>query len=185
MKKLELNDLMTEIEHKTPATPTRIGKLMIWAAWLLALGLLTLYFQGYLNKRENPNQVPNTKQMNGINELILQQNHQHHYLTSGTINEINVTFLVDTGATQVSVPAHLARKLRLSSGISQISNTANGLVETHSTVINSLSMGSIQLHNVRANINPGMLGDEILLGMSALKDIEFTHKNGVLTLKQY
>ena len=66
-----------------------------------------------------------------------------------------------------------------------MTTTANGLVETRATRIDELRLGTITLRDVRASINPGMRDDEILLGMSALKNIEFTHRNGVLTLKQY
>lgn len=164
---------------------TRLGKSMILAGWLLMLGLLTAYFNSWLKDRENPNQDPISNRENGINQLILERNYQHHYLTNGTINGTDVTLLVDTGATHVSVPAHLAPRLGLKPGAVEMSSTANGLVETRATVIGELKIGTITLYDVRANINPGMQEDEILLGMSALKNIEFTHKNGVLTLKQY
>jgi aspartyl protease family protein len=169
-----------------PSHPeTRLGKGMILLGWVLALGLLTAYFNSWLKDRENPNRRPNSSSIHGINQLILERNYQHHYLTEGTINGTSVTLLVDTGATTVSVPAHLAPRLGLKPGATQISSTANGTVETRMTVIDELKMGTISLYDVRASINPGMQNDEILLGMSALKNIEFTHKNGVLTLKQY
>ena len=173
-------------EPEKPLNPeARLGKSMILLGWMLMLGLLTLYFNSWLKERENPNRQPSTSSENGINQLVLERNYQHHYLTDGTINGINVTFLVDTGATTVSIPAHLATRLNLKSGAVEVSSTANGLVETRATIINELKIGTITLYDVRANINPGMRDDEILLGMSALKNIEFTHKNGVLTLKQY
>lgn len=172
--------------REKPANPeARLGKGMILLGWLLALGLLTYAFNGWLKERENPNRRPKTSSAGGMNELILERNYQHHYLTDGTINGISVTFLVDTGATTVSVPAHLAPRLGLKPGAVQLSTTANGVVETRATLIEELKMGTIHLYDVRASINPGMQQDEILLGMSALKNIEFTHKDGVLTLKQY
>jgi aspartyl protease family protein len=173
-------------ETEKPLNPeARLGKSMILLGWLLMLGLLTFYFNSWLKERENPNRQPISSSENGINQLILERNYQHHYLTDGTINGINVTFLVDTGATTVSIPAHLATRLDLKPGAVEVSSTANGTVETRATIINELKIGAITLYDVRANINPGMRDDEILLGMSALKNIEFTHKNGVLTLKQY
>ena len=158
---------------------------MILLGWLLALGLLTYYFDQWLERRENPNFSPIATTEGGINQVVLERNYQHHYLTRGTINQVPVTFLVDTGATTVAIPKHLAEQLGLAPGALQMSTTANGVVETRATIIDELTLGSITLHDVPANINPGMRGDEILLGMSALKNIEFTHKNGVLTLKQY
>lgn len=162
-----------------------VGKGMIWAGWLLALAILTYYFNYWIEKRQNPNSVPASTSRDGVNEVILTRNYQHHYVASGSINGTAVTFLVDTGATTVSVPAHLADKLSLKPGAPQMTLTANGTVETTSTTIDELTLGTITLRDVRASINPGMRDDEILLGMSALKNIEFTHRNGVLTLKQY
>lgn len=158
---------------------------MILAGWIVALILLTYAFSQWLDKRYNPNDRPLSMSNNGINQVVLERNFQHHYIASGTINGAPVTFLVDTGATTVSVPAHLAEKLRLTPGAPQMANTANGVVETRATRIDELRLGSITLRDVRASLNPGMRGEEILLGMSALKNIEFSHRDGVLTLKQY
>jgi aspartyl protease family protein len=51
------------------------------------------------------------------------------------------------------------------------------------TNIQRLSIGDIQLDNVRANLNPGFKANEILLGMSALKQLEFTQKGEWLVLR--
>jgi aspartyl protease family protein len=45
-------------------------------------------------------------------------------------------------------------------------------------------IGDIKLTNVSAHINPSMDFDEILLGMSALKQIEFTQRGDTLILRQ-
>lgn len=174
---------MTDSPQQHPET--RIGKGMITAGWILALALLTFYFSQWLDERQNPNSRPVAMSEGGVNQVVLERNFQHHYVVSGTVNGVPVTFLVDTGATTVAVPAQLAEKLQLQPGAPQMTNTANGVVETRATSIKELRLGTILLHDVRASINPGMRGDEILLGMSALKNIEFTHRDGVLTLKQY
>lgn len=163
----------------------RLGKGMLFAGWLMALLLLTLYFNHWQKQRENPNSMPLSTRAQGVNEVVLQRNYQHHYVTGGNINGKPVTFLIDTGATQVSVPSHLADELGLQAGARGYAITANGRVETRATVIDDLQLGSIHLKQVRASINPGMTQNEILLGMSALKNVEFTHRNGTLTLKQF
>ncbi len=170
----------------TENTPEKtLGKGMLTVGWIIILILLSLYFTKWQEKRINPNQMPETSKAKGVNELVLRRNYQHHYVVSGTINGHNVTFLVDTGATHVSVPRHMADELGLRVGAPGIAMTANGKVETRDTEIDRLEMGSIALRNVRASLNPGMKGDEILLGMSALKNVEFTHRDGTLTLRQY
>lgn len=163
----------------------RLGKGMLFAGWILGLALLTLYFSHWQKQRLNPNAMPNATSAAGTNEVVLARNYQHHYVAGGTINGKPVTFLVDTGATQVSVPAHLAEDLGLSPGARGYAMTANGRVQTRATLIEDLRLGSIHLKQVQASINPGMTQDEILLGMSALKNVEFTHRNGTLTLRQF
>ena len=48
-----------------------------------------------------------------------------------------------------------------------------------------MQLGELSVDNVRANINPGMRGNEILLGMSFLKQLEFTQRGDTLTIRQY
>ena len=62
--------------------------------------------------------------------------------------------------------------------------TANGVVTTYRTRLTSVALGTIAISNVRAHINPGMTGDEVLLGMSFLRDLELTQREGLLTLRQ-
>ncbi|MBT8148751.1 MAG: retroviral-like aspartic protease family protein, partial [Gammaproteobacteria bacterium] len=63
--------------------------------------------------------------------------------------------------------------------------TANGPVKVYSTRIGKLQLGDIVLYDVPADLNPGMDGsNEILLGMSALSQVEFSQRDGVLLLSQ-
>ncbi len=62
--------------------------------------------------------------------------------------------------------------------------TANGLVNIYTTRINELRLGSITLEDVRASINPAMHESMVLLGMSALRQIEFVQQGTQLTLIQ-
>ena len=163
----------------------RLGQGMLMVSWVIGLGLLAMLFNGWLEKRNNPNTMPQQTTANGLNEVVLQRNYQHHNDLSGQINGKSVTFLVDTGATKVSVPKSVASRLGLKPGAAELAITANGTVETRATVLDELKLGSITLYNIPASINPGMQGEEILLGMTALKNVEFTHRDGTLTLKQY
>jgi aspartyl protease family protein len=171
----------------TEDDPTnKIGKIFVWLAWILAIALLMYFFQGILDEQHNPNSQPQVSlNESGHAEVVLKQNRQGHYVTLGSINESSVTFLLDTGATQVSIPAHIADKLQLESFGSYPVQTANGTVTVYRTKIDQLSIGNIFLYNVAAHINPAMKSDEILLGMSALKEVEFSQKGKQLTLREY
>lgn len=164
---------------------TSFGKSFVWIAWVIGLALLVFVFQDLLDDQYNPNQDPKLSlQSNGQAQVTLQQNRQGHYLTNGAINGEKVTFLLDTGATQVSIPAHIAEKLSLQAGGKSRVQTANGSITVYQTQINELRIGNIYLYNVAAHINPSMNANEILLGMSALKRVEFRQTGKQLILRE-
>ena len=168
----------------TPQPGQRAGKVMLIFAWLAALLVATHFFAGWEERQRNPNQAPQSLRGNDFIEVQLASSRQGHYLAGGQINGQAVTFLLDTGATQVAVPQQLARSLGLQPGAAIMINTANGRATAHRTRLDSLHLGDIVLHDVAALIAPGMDGDEVLLGMSALKQLEFSQKGGTLVLRQ-
>ena len=160
------------------------GKAMWIATWVVAMGLLTLYFGEREKSWLNPNQNPQSQvRLDGSREVLLQRNRSGHYVASGKINGKTAEFLLDTGATDVAVSAELAQHFGLIRGRKGIAATANGNVTVFQTRIDILEIGDIQLENVRASINPSM-GNFILLGMSALKQVEFIQRGDTLTLRQ-
>jgi aspartyl protease family protein len=79
----------------------------------------------------------------------------------------------------------MAEKLGLRRGPAQQYNTANGVITGYLTRLNSVRLGDIELHDIRASINPRDQGDELLLGMSFLRELEFTQRGDTLTIRQY
>ena len=165
--------------------PPLLNRNFLIIGWIVVVGLLTLVASRWEERQHNPNQKPVT-QLNteGSSEVVLQRNRYGHYVTSGLINGHEVTLLLDTGATYVAVPENMAEKLGLRKMARGQSSTANGIVDTYLTRIERLSIGGIEVYDVAASINPGMNHDtSILLGMSVLKNIEFTQRGDQLTLK--
>lgn len=163
----------------------QLGKGMMTLAWVGVLVVLTYFFGNWEKQQVNPNESPESRVGNGLREVVLEGNRRHHYVANGQINGKKVTFLLDTGASDVVVPAGLANTLGLRAGARGYAMTANGRVEIRATLIEHLELGAISLQNIKASINPGMRGSQILLGMSALKQIEFTQRGNQLTLRQY
>lgn len=164
----------------------RLGLGMQVMAWLVVLALLTYYFTGVIERQHNPNTAVATDiGENGVREVALKRNRQGHYVTSGQINGQKVTFLLDTGATGIAIPARIANELGVSRGRPFTTRTANGNTTSYATRLRSVSIGDIELNNVEAGITPGLRMDEILLGMSFLRHIEFTQRGSTLTLRQY
>ncbi|MBC9252327.1 aspartyl protease [Pseudomonas alcaligenes] len=162
----------------------RAGRVMLILAWIAALALATYWFGNWEDSRANPNQQPQSVHGEGFIEVRLASGRGGHYLLDGQINGQTVTFLLDTGASAVAIPADLANQLGLKRGAPLTLSTANGLSTGYRTHLASLQLGDIRLNNVAALVAPGMQGNEVLLGMSALKQLEFTQKGGTLVLRQ-
>ncbi len=176
---------MSDQPSEEKGTHRTLGSGMIVLAWIIVLGLLSFYFGQFLDAQRNPNKSVISQSRIGVNEVLLQQNRQGHYVANGRINGQRVEFILDTGATMVAIPGHIAQRLRLERGPSMEVVTANGTVSVYATRLEEISLGAISLNNVRATINPYMDGDAILLGMTFLKDLEFTQRNDQLILRQY
>lgn len=154
-------------------------------AWLIFMVLLVFFFNDLLGKRENPNQSVATQyHQDGVREVVLQRNRAGHYVASGAINGQPVVFMLDTGATGVAIPASVASRIGIPRGQPFPTRTANGVATSYAAVLDSVSVGDIQLRNVRAGITPGLTSEQVLLGMSFLRHIEFTQRGNTLILRQ-
>jgi len=163
----------------------RAGRVMLVLAWGIGILLATKFFADWEQSRFNPNRQPVSLVQGERIEVLLESNAQGHFVASGRINGEAVVFLLDTGATDVAIPAELAEKLGLARGAPVLLQTANGQTTGYRTVLDSLSLGDIVLRDVRAIVAPGFDGEQILLGMSALKQLEFTQRAGTLVLRQH
>ena len=163
----------------------RMGTAMQALAWLVLLALGVFFFSDYLDKQYNPNQSLQTRYTDdGIREVVLQRNKFGHYVTDGQINGRPVTFMLDTGATGVAISEAMASYLGLERGRAFPTQTANGMSTSYAVTLDQVNVGAIELSDVPAGITPGLQTEEILLGMSFLKHIEFTQRGDTLTLRQ-
>ena len=152
--------------------------------WIALLGVATVFFGSWQSQQRNPNQELVSHTRNGTIEIQLEANHQGHYLADGRINNQAVTFFLDTGATTVSVPQSIAEQAGLQKEYRARSQTAAGTVDVWGTTIDTLKLGQITLHDVSATINPATEMDMVLLGMSALGQMDFSQRGGTLTLSK-
>jgi len=163
----------------------QLGRGMIIAAWVLIFGMLVWFFGVLEKNKRNPNQNVSTHvHDSGEKEVVLKSSSYGHYIATGKISDTKVTFLVDTGASYVSVPEKVAKKIGLKKGAPMLVSTANGTVTVYATTLDEVSIGEIKLRDIKADINPHIDGDEILLGMSFLKHLSVTHQGDQLTIRQ-
>ena len=162
----------------------RAGRVLLILAWCAGLFLATRFFGEWEARRENPNSAVTSQQGAGYIEVKLVSNGQGHFVASGQINGQPATFMLDTGATDVAIPVALAERLGLEKGAPVTLSTANGRSQGYRTRLERLQLGDIVLRDVRALIAPGLDGEQVLLGMSALKQLEFTPRGGTMLLRQ-
>ena len=157
---------------------------MIFVAALLALGMMTWFFQGVLDRRNNPNMSVQSEVVGGVRQVVLAANRDHHYVATAQINGQPVEVLIDTGATQVAVAEAVARRIGLEPGAPTMISTANGVVQARLTRLESVRIGDIEVRNVTGIIVPNMDDPEVLIGMNFLREVEMTHRGGQLILRQ-
>jgi aspartyl protease family protein len=158
---------------------------MLWIAWIFLLVLLWMFFRGREAREENPNQRP-TSYLDAQNNIsvLLTMNRENHYVITGTINNEPVSLFLDTGASYVSIPLHLAQRLSLKAGQPITLQTAAGPSTAYLTEIDRLTLGDIVLNNITAILNPNVTESQVLLGMSALKALSFKQTGRTLSITQ-
>jgi aspartyl protease family protein len=106
-----------------------------------------------------------------------------HFITSGQINGSRVQFLVDTGATDVSMSASEADRIGLEyqSGIPVLLGTANGNVQGHQIHLTSVRLGEVEIYNVQAIVVQTPM-PYVLLGNSFLTHFQLRRENESLIL---
>jgi aspartyl protease family protein len=120
--------------------------------------------------------------------VTLASDERGHFITDGQVNGVHVRFLVDTGATLVSIPTAEAERLGVDvrKGRPGISQTANGQAVAYRVMLDSVTVGGVTLRNVEGLVHesPGL--DIALLGMSFLNRTEMLRDGANLTLvKRY
>jgi len=115
--------------------------------------------------------------------VILSADSRGHFVVDGQINGGTVRFMVDTGATVVSMSSGDAQRLRINyrSGEMGYMNTANGTAPAWRVKLDTVRIGDITLNGVEAVVmeNQAM---PVLLGMSFLNRTNMRREGQLLTL---
>lgn len=109
------------------------------------------------------------------------------YQGSGSINGYPVSFIVDTGASAISMNESTARRIGIDFrvvGDPIMVSTANGVVRAYKVSLERVKVGDIQLHNVFGIVHEGASPTMILLGMSFLGQLDMQRDGERLVLKK-
>ena len=120
----------------------------------------------------------------GRQNVTLGADARGHFVAMGSINGGSVRFLVDTGATLVTLPASEARRLGIDylRGRRGQMQTANGVAAVYRVTLDSVRIGDIEVNGVDAVVSEGGAMSMSLLGMSFLNRMEMRRDGQNMTL---
>ena len=125
------------------------------------------------------------RQANSNPSVVLAADSRGHFTTPGTVNgSVQIQFLVDTGATMVTLSIPDATRLNIDYRNNQrgVSMTANGPAPVYRIKLDTLKIGELELHNVDALVLDGAGPGIALLGMSFLNRVEMKRDGQTMTL---
>jgi aspartyl protease family protein len=120
----------------------------------------------------------------GRQSVVLKADERGHFVVAGSINGGSVRFLVDTGATFVSLAAAEAKRLGIDylKGQRGRVQTANGVASAYRVKLDTVRIGDIELNGVDALVSESDAMGVTLLGMSFLNRMEMQRDGQSMTL---
>lgn len=107
-------------------------------------------------------------------ELVIPAGRNGHFLVTAEVEDVEILFLVDTGASQVILTVEDAERLGYSIESLDFSDrfqTANGAIRGAPLLLSELRIGDLQIDDVRASVIRAPMSTS-LLGMSFLSRLE-------------
>jgi aspartyl protease family protein len=159
----------------------------IWAViFLVAVGFFAFRRDATLiGQRIMSELSPTQGTMRGDGAIDFSAGPDGHFRIQALVNGSRVTFMLDTGATDIVLAPDDARRIGYDPAtlnFDQLAQTANGMVRGASVELQNLSIGPIGFDNLRATVNGAEMSDS-LLGMEFLNRLNgWRVENGVLTL---
>lgn len=123
----------------------------------------------------------------GKGSVVLYPDRGGHFFADGQINGTPVRFLVDTGASSVTMNSLVAKRVGLDyrrTGHAGYSNTAAGVVPKYQVKLDKVQVGDITLYNVDGGVIEDMSTTEVLLGMSFLGQFDMKRDSEKMELSE-
>ncbi len=152
------------------------GPLGIVVFWLVVMGALYALMTLYLK--------PKPIVVTAAGDLVIAKAQDGHFYAEGTVAGQPALFMVDTGASLVTVSAAFASQAGLSRGVPTTFRTANGDLAGRIVSDVPVSIGPVKVSGVRVGV--GLVGgdsDEALLGQSFLGQFDITVSANQMVLR--
>lgn len=157
-------------------SPIKTGLIPMMVFWCLVMGTLYLAMSYYLK--------PKGAQILANGDLVIKRSHDGHFRTIGTVNGREVKFLVDTGASLVSISEKFAQRALLSGGSPATFHTANGDQSGRIVQNVGVSVGPLTVSNVTVGVGLSMNDEnEALLGQSFLSKFDISISKNQMVLR--
>jgi aspartyl protease family protein len=142
-----------------------------------------LVFAGYLVTERMMAPTPVARSLaDGRQEIFIPVARDGHYYLNGAVNGVPLRFMIDTGASYVSVGAEFARSAGLPDGIPGYFSTANGTVEGRVVRNQTVKADVFELSGLTVAVMPAHSG-EGLLGQNFLRQFDVSQADGTLRLR--
>ncbi len=154
---------------RDPASTLRRSTLAILAFWLVLAAAMYAGFSWW-EQRKRAALQPYTQ---ASGELVIPRGRNGHFFVDGEVNHQPVRFMVDTGASGVSISSVTARAAGLPEGRRITINTANG--EREGRLVHGVPVKAGSLVFNETSVTTGLrMGDpdEALLGQSFLRHFD-------------
>lgn len=152
----------SQASEPTPQSVARRSTLLFLLFWLVVMGLMYLAMQHFLK--------PAQAKVMADGAVRIARGMDGHFRVKGYVNDQPVTFLVDTGASSVSVTDVLAARAGLEGGEKARFRTANGEREGRIVVADEVRIASLRVRDVRVGTGyAGEDSDDALLGQNFLR----------------
>lgn len=118
-------------------------------------------------------------------DLVIPRARDGHFYASGSVNGKPASFLVDTGASLVTVSEKFAREAGMSKGVPAVFHTANGDMPGRIVADVPVTLGPIAVSGVRIAVGfVGREASDALLGQSFLSKFEIILQKDQMTLRK-
>lgn len=176
---MESSELEDQEERSVRRTALR-GAFGVVAFWLVLMAAL----YGVFSYSENERQARFAPYTLASGELVIPRGRDGHFRVPGVVNGHPVEFLVDTGASLVTVSEDFARAAGLRGGIAVRFRTANGELPGRLLREIPVEAGGMSPGGVRVAV--GLVGDDsatALLGQSFLSRFDISIGRNEMVLR--